>query len=117
MTPAFVDLLDLADRRLGTSVVAANDEFFGEKDRLIDPKPPVWIDDRYTDRGKWMDGWESRRKREPGHDWCIIRLGAPGIVRGFNIDTAHFNGNQPEWCTIDAANCTRWAMPPEIWWG
>ena len=102
MTAPFTDLVDLASERLGASVVAANDEFFGEKDRLIAHKPPIWIEDRYTDRGKWMDGWETRRRRMPGHDWCIIRLGAAGIVRGVDVDTSFFKGNFPESCAIDA---------------
>ncbi len=101
MNAPFLDLIDLASVRLGASVVAANDEFFGEKDRLIDVKSPVWIDDRYTDRGKWMDGWETRRRRDPGHDWCVIRLGAPGLVRGIDVETTHFKGNFPESCALD----------------
>ena len=82
-------------------MVAANDEFFGPKDRLILPEAAEWVDDRYTERGKWMDGWETRRRREPGFDWCIVRLGAPGLVRGVDVDTAHFRGNFPEACAID----------------
>lgn len=104
MTPPFLDLIDLAAHRLGASVVAANDEFFAEKDRLIDPKPPLWIDDRYTDRGKWMDGWETRRRRQPGHDWCVIRLGALGVVRGLDVETTHFTGNVPEACAVDVCD-------------
>jgi allantoicase len=101
---AFTELIDLADVRLGSAVVAANDEFFAEKDRLIDPRAPIWIDDRYTDRGKWMDGWETRRRREPGHDWCVIRLGAPGVVRGVDVETTYFRGNYPESCAIDVCH-------------
>lgn len=104
MSVAFADFIDLADVRLGSAVVAANDEFFAEKDRLIDPKPPVWIDDRYTDRGKWMDGWETRRRREPGHDWCVIRLGASGVLRGVDVETTYFKGNYPEHCAIDVCH-------------
>ncbi len=101
MTPAFVDLVDLASERLGASVVASNDEFFGEKERVIVGKAPVWMADRYTDRGKWMDGWETRRRREPGHDWCVVRLGAMGVVRGVDVETTFFAGNYPESCAID----------------
>jgi allantoicase len=104
MSEPFLELIDLASERLGASVIAANDEFFGEKDRLIATRPAVWIEDKYTDRGKWMDGWETRRRREPGHDWCIIRLGAAGIVRGVDVDTSHFKGNYPEKCAIDVCN-------------
>src|SRR5262249_55187839 len=63
----------------------------------------VFLEHEYTERGKWMDGWETRRKREPGHDWCVIRLGLPGIIRGFDVDTNHFKGNFPESCSIEAA--------------
>jgi len=104
MTPAFLDLIDLASERLGATVVAANDEFFAPREQLIRPEAPVWIEGRYTDRGKWMDGWETRRRREPGHDWCIVRLGAAGAVRGVDVDTSFFKGNFPESCALDACD-------------
>ncbi|HEX7885072.1 MAG TPA: allantoicase [Phenylobacterium sp.] len=87
--------VDLAQPRLGSEVVYATDDFFADKSRLIDPAEPVFIPGRYDDNGKWMDGWESRRKRVPGHDWCIVKLGVRGIVAGFEIDTRHFTGNYP----------------------
>ncbi|MBT8096452.1 MAG: allantoicase [Woeseia sp.] len=93
--------LPLEHPRLGTRVVYANDEFFAAKERLIEPAAPVFIADKYDDHGKWMDGWESRRKRGPGHDSCIIRLGISGIVRGVDIDTSHFTGNYPPAASID----------------
>jgi allantoicase len=99
-------LVDLASERIGGSVVAANDEFFAPRERLIAPDPPVFIPGKYTDRGKWMDGWETRRRREPGndsHDWCLVRLGVRGLVRAVVVDTTHFKGNYPESCSIDAA--------------
>lgn len=101
MSEPFLEFVDLASERIGGAVVAANDEFFGGKDRLIAPEAPVWKEGLYTERGKWMDGWETRRRREPGHDWCILRLGAPGIVRGVDVNTAFFKGNYPESCAID----------------
>lgn len=104
MTSPFHDRVNLADARLGTSVVAANDEFFGEKDRLIDIRAPIWIEDRYTDRGKWMDGWETRRRRTPGHDWCVLRLGAAGLIHGVDVETTHFKGNFPESCAVDVCD-------------
>ena len=79
-------LPDLAARRLGGMVLLANDEFFAPKENLLEPADPVFDPDRYTDRGKEMDGWETRRRREPGHDWCIVRLGIPGIVRGVVVE-------------------------------
>ena len=92
----------LEQPRLGTRVTHANDEFFAAKERLIQPADPVFIEDRYDDHGKWMDGWESRRRRTPGNDYCIIRLGVPGIVHGVDIDTSHFTGNFPPQASIDA---------------
>jgi allantoicase len=63
----------------------------------------VFLEDEYTDRGKWMDGWETRRRREPGHDWCVVRLGLPGTIRGVEVNTSFFRGNFPESCSVDAA--------------
>ena len=97
----FLDLVDLASENLGGAVLAASDEFFAPKENLIKAGEAQWIPDKYTDRGKWMDGWESRRRRGPGHDWVIIRLGLPGIVRGVVVDTRHFRGNYPESCSVD----------------
>src|SRR2546421_7444441 len=96
-------LIDLAAERLGGRAIAANDEFFAPKENLLKAGRAVFIPGKFTEFGKWMDGWETRRRREPGHDWCAIKLGLPGIIRAFNIDTGHFKGNQPEACTIDAA--------------
>lgn len=98
------DRIDLAAIRLGGRVVRANDEFFGSKDNLIQPHEPIWIEGEYSERGKWMDGWETRRRREPGHDWCVIRLGLSGRIRGVVVDTSHFKGNYPEACSIEG--CT-----------
>ena len=77
----FTELVDLASEKLGGGVLYANDDFFASKDNLLKPNAAIFIEDKYTDRGKWMDGWESRRKRTPGHDYCIIRLGLAGIIR------------------------------------
>jgi allantoicase len=113
MNVDFEDLVDLASDRLGASVVAASDEFFAPTQRLLRLESPVWREGDYTDRGKWMDGWETRRRRDvvpgdpgfPGaHDWCIVRLGASGIVRGIDVDTAHFKGNFPESCALDVSS-------------
>ncbi|HSM31398.1 MAG TPA: allantoicase [Woeseiaceae bacterium] len=104
----------LEQPRLGTRVTHASDEFFAAKERLIQPTDPVFIEDRYDDHGKWMDGWESRRRRTPGHDFCIIRLGVPGIVHGVDIDTRHFTGNFPPQASIDA--CVSDDDVPESGW-
>ncbi len=100
--PSFISCLDLAAEKLGGNVLFATDDFFAEKENLIKQSDAVFIADKYTDRGKWMDGWESRRKRIPGHDWCIIQLGTPGKIKGFDIDTSHFLGNHPPFASIEA---------------
>jgi allantoicase len=99
--PPFTGLFDLAAERLGGAVLFANDDFFAPKENLLKTSKPVWIEDRYTDRGKWMDGWESRRRRTPGFDWCVIKLGLPGRVHGFVVDTSYFTGNYPERCSVE----------------
>src|SRR5262245_37335815 len=115
MSATFLDLVDLASERLGGSVVAANDEFFAPKESLINPAAPIWIEGKYTERGKWMDGWETRRRRDEGdHDWCIVRLGVPGIVRGIDVETTFFKGNHPESCAIDAADAPPLATTDEL---
>jgi allantoicase len=98
----YLDLIDLAAERLGGAVLLANDEFFAPKENLIRIDRPVAREGVYTDRGKWMDGWETRRRRSPGYDWCIVRLGRPGIIRRLLVDTSHFVGNAPESCSVDA---------------
>ncbi|MBI3096688.1 MAG: allantoicase [Planctomycetes bacterium] len=100
--PDFTDLIDLAAERLGGRALAANDEFFAGKENLLKPGRGVFVEGKYTEFGKWMDGWETRRRRTPGHDWCIIRLGMPGVVKGFDIDTNHFRGNAPEAASVEA---------------
>ena len=99
---SFTDLVDVAAERLGGVVLLANDDFFAPKENLLKPSKPVWKEGVYTDRGKWMDGWETRRRRTPGHDWCIIRLGCRAVPHGVVVDTAFFRGNYPEQCSIDA---------------
>lgn len=119
MAAEFTDLIDLAAERVGGVALVANDEFFAEKENLLRAHAAVWKEHEYTDKGKWMDGWETRRRRDPDwsgtgagtpaergkadHDWCVIRLGLPGIVRGVVIDTAFFRGNFPESASIEAA--------------
>jgi allantoicase len=98
----FARLPDLASRALGGAVVAANDEFFAAKENLVLPEPPVERTE-FGHKGKEYDGWETRRRRTPGHDWAIVRLGAPGIVAGVVVDTTHFRGNYPPRASVDAA--------------
>jgi allantoicase len=105
----FSGLVDLAAERIGGKALLASDEFFAEKENLLKPGRGIFIPDKYTERGKWMDGWESRRKRPPagetgmpGSDWCIIKLGFAGVIKGVDIDTNHFLGNNPAYASLDA---------------
>ena len=99
----FIGLIDLAAAALGGRVLGASDDFFAEAGNLIQPGRGVFIDGKFTDRGKWMDGWESRRRRAaaPDHDWCLLALGAAGEVAAFDVDTNHFLGNHPPFASID----------------
>jgi allantoicase len=106
----FTQLADLASERLGGKAVEANDEFFAPKENLLKEAKPIFIEGKYTARGKWMDGWETRRRRTPGHDWCIVRLGLPGMIRGVVVDTNFFKGNYPERFSLEG--CDLGARPP-----
>lgn len=100
--------VDLASERVGGETLACSDDFFAEMENLLKPGRGIFIDDKYTERGKWMDGWESRRSygRDDGRefDWCIIRLGIPGIIRGLDIDTHFFRGNAPQSVSVEVCN-------------
>lgn len=100
--PEFSKLINLANPRLGAEVVYATDDFFADKARLIDPADAVFIPGKYDENGKWMDGWESRRKRGTGHDYCIVKLGLAGTIAGFDIDTSNFTGNFAPAASIEA---------------
>lgn len=100
---AFAGLVDLAAERFGGKVLSVTDDFFAEAQNMLKPGRGLFIADKFTERGKWTDGWESSRKRVPGHDWCVIQLGLPGTIRGVDADTNHFLGNHPPYISIDAA--------------
>jgi allantoicase len=108
--------VDLAQPRLGSEVVYATDDFFADKARLISPSEPVFIPGKYDDNGKWMDGWESRRKRTEGHDWCVVRLGVPGEVAGVEIDTRHFTGNYPPAAMVEVCHSEAQAPGEDAAW-
>jgi allantoicase len=127
----FAGLVDLADRRLGAGVIAANDEFFAERENLLLPGPAVFDPARFGHKGKVMDGWETRRRRgvsadiphpaADDHDWALIRLGCPGVIRGIVVDTAHFRGNHPQAVSIEATAHALSAaaedlLDPEVEW-
>jgi allantoicase len=101
MTNDWTSLPDLASRRLGGGVVAANDELFAAADNLVTAEPPVFAPHTFGSKGQVYDGWETRRSRTPGHDWAIVRLGAAGVVRGVVVDTAFFTGNYPPYASVE----------------
>jgi allantoicase len=105
----FTGLVDLAAKGLGGKVLGTNDDFFAAAENLIELERAVFIPGKYTERGKWMDGWESRRKRGPGHDSCVLELGVAGKVLGFDIDTQHFSGNQPAFASVEGLSAPRGA--------
>ncbi len=101
--PAFAEnAINLASPRLGAEAIYATDEFFAPKERMLQDAPAVFLPDEYDDNGKWMDGWESRRRRNSGHDYCVIKLGVKAVIRGVDIDTSHFTGNFPPAAFIEA---------------
>jgi allantoicase len=111
------NLVNLADARLGASTLACSDEFFAASARMLNPQPAQFVPGLYDDNGKWMDGWESRRKRGRGHDWCVVKLARPGVLHGVDLDTQHFTGNFPPAASLDA--CFLADTDPDLhthWW-
>ncbi|WP_321796171.1 allantoicase [Caballeronia sp. J97] len=110
--PAFARrYMNLADPRLGAQALFATDEFFAPKERMLEPQPAVFIPGKYDEHGKWMDGWETRRKRTTGYDYCIVKLARAGVIHGIDIDTSHFTGNFPPAASIEA--CTSESGNPQ----
>ena len=110
----FTRLPDLASRRLGGSVVYANDELFAERENLIKPEAPAYSTYTFGHKGQVYDGWETRRRREPGHDFAIVRLGAAGVVRGVVVDTAFFKGNYPPEVSVEGTGVEGYPSPAEL---
>jgi allantoicase len=98
----FKSYLNVADVRLGAVALYATDDFFAAKERMLQPSEPEWRAGVYDDHGKWMDGWESRRRRDQGHDHCVVRLAAPSTVAALDIDTRYFTGNYPPYASVQA---------------
>jgi allantoicase len=96
------DAINLADSRLGATALSASDEFFAPKERMLQSGEPEWRAGVYDDHGKWMDGWEPRRRRDSGHDHCIVKLAAPGVLTALDVDTRHFTGNYPPYASVEA---------------
>jgi allantoicase len=110
----FTRLPDLASRRLGGSVVHANDELFAERENLIKPEAPAYSTYTFGHKGQVYDGWETRRRREPGHDHAIVRLGAAGVVRGVVVDTAFFKGNYPPEVSVEGTGVEGYPSAAEL---
>ena len=98
--------VNLANPRLGARALGASDDFFAEVGRMLNPDPAAFVPGKYDTNGKWMDGWESRRKRVAGHDWALVKLGVKGVIRGFDVDTSHFTGNYPPAVSIEGTVST-----------
>ena len=109
-------LVDLSQPRLGTKVIYKTDDFFGDVNRIINLNKPIWKDGVYDQNGKWMDGWETRRKRTEGHDYMILSLGKPGVISKIDIDTSFFNGNQPNTASIEGCYSEKNILNEEIQW-
>lgn len=104
-TPDFVNhWINLAEQRLGARPIYCTDDFFAECSRMLEPQAPVFIDGKFDDNGKWMDGWETRRRRDGGNDHAIVQLGLAGIIKGIDVDTTHFTGNYPPAASLDACH-------------
>ena len=108
--------VNLASSKLGAAAIACSDDFFAPMHRMLKEEPAIFIDGKYDDHGKWMDGWESRRKRTPGNDWCIVKLARPGTVHGIEIDTSHFSGNYAPSASVEACFCDVDLPPDQIRW-
>lgn len=101
----FEKFVNLADDRLGSKVISVTDEWFAAASRMLQAAAPVWKEGVFDDNGKWMDGWESRRKRFEGYDNAVIRLGVSGSIKGVDIDTSFFTGNFPPSASLDGCFC------------
>jgi allantoicase len=112
--PEFTRLPDLASRLLGGGVVWANDELFAERENLIKPEEPSYSTYTFGHKGQVYDGWETRRRREPGHDWALVRLGVPGVVHGVIVDTAFFKGNYPPEISVEGTAMDGHPSPDEL---
>ncbi|MFF3411542.1 allantoicase [Streptomyces sp. NPDC002742] len=120
----FTQYVNLADRRLGAGVIAANDEFFAQRENLLVAEAAAFDPERFGHKGKIMDGWETRRRRGASaghpwptaedHDWALVRLGAPGVIRGIVVDTAHFRGNYPQAVSVEGASVPGSPAPEEL---
>ncbi len=107
--------MNLADPRLGAEAIACTDDFFAPMNRMLTPEPAQFIPGKYDDHGKWMDGWESRRKRVNGHDHCVVKLARRGVIHGVDLDTSHFTGNFPPAASMEGCDCAGTPDDSTVW--
>jgi allantoicase len=108
--------INLASAGLGAKAIWSTNDFFAPLSRMLDDAPAIFVDGKFDDNGKWMDGWESQRRRDGGHDEAIIKLAAAGRILGFDVDTSHFTGNYAPACMIEATNCAEDVPPTDAQW-
>ena len=115
-TPAQLQqMTNLADERIGAKVLECSDDFFAEAQRMLQFEAPVFVEGKFDDNGKWMDGWETRRKRYSGYDWAIVKLGVAGKIKAFDIDTTFFSGNYPASAMVEACYAPNGDVAQATW--
>ena len=107
--------VNLASPKAGAEIIDVSDDFFAKCDRMLSDSDPIFIDEKYDDHGKWMDGWESRRKRVEGNDWAVIGLGGRCSIKDAIIDTSHFTGNYPPAASLDFSSNDRYEKGSMDW--
>lgn len=108
-------LTNLADSRIGAQIVEFSDDFFAEAKRMLQFEAPIFVEDKFDDHGKWMDGWETRRKRHAGYDWCIVKLGVAGKIKAVDIDTTFFTGNYPASASLEGCYAPNGNTQEALW--
>ncbi|MDQ1209074.1 allantoicase [Acinetobacter baylyi] len=108
-------LTNLADSRIGAQIVECSDDFFAEAKRMLQFEAPIFVEDKFDDHGKWMDGWETRRKRHAGYDWCIVKLGVAGKIKAVDIDTTFFTGNYPASASLEGCYAPNGNTQEALW--
>lgn len=115
LPPQLQILTNLADTRIGAKVLECSDDFFADAQRMLQFTAPVFVEDKFDDHGKWMDGWETRRKRHAGYDWAIVELGVAGTIQALDIDTTFFSGNYPASASVEACYAPQGNLDQAEW--
>lgn len=90
----------------GARVLFATDDWFATAENLLNDGPPIFDEDAYCEQGKVLDGWETRRRRQAGHDWCLIKLSHRAAIEALELDTAHFTGNNAPKTSLEICDLT-----------